>query len=598
MPPAASVLIRSLLPALAALRIASASPTTLVEDDFGAADDSLWHFRTAAFTAGVLSPGLEAKIPGRNFGTGQLRVDAPASALRFVPRHGVKAHRSCFLGYRSDFRMDGAYARHVDVEILGQVSNPAAQDSLGGLYVLVRYENEAGFGSMARTLSDIRSPGTVSLDTAALAPVDETEWLSYPPLSAERCARIRSRITGVGLIYISQSTADFRSQALLVGGIRARGELSFPSLPGEPEAAEIMAGDSVVLTWAFPPALQARFDWYRNERAVPDARGPRYVFRTGPDDARVHVFRAEVRLPNGDRIATRQMRVRVLRPAAPRIGSQSGDTTVPLGGNAIFHVVASGLKPLSYQWNKDGKPISGATGPDYTFVPSAMTEGGRYQCEIRDRQGRSSLSRPMALIVKPGPESETGLPQGLSLGPKVGFNVSDFFRDPTGPAPSEFRVNFLQAGLGAAWQWSPAWALLGDVLFARKGVTYDYADHTSIYNLDYLELPLLLRMRLGNWIPRFPVSLLAGGYGAMLVSTALEEDWDGWKGNGSLDGFETFDYGAVAGLSWQFGMFSVDSRYALGLAPLKAGAFDRAPLNGVFSVMVGLTLFTALDGPR
>jgi hypothetical protein len=597
MPPAASVFFRSLLPALAVLRIASAAPSVLIDDDFSTADDSLWNFRTAAFKDGVLSPGLEADPRGRTDATGQLRVDASASALRFVPRHGVKAHRSCFLGYRSDFRIEDVYASKVEVEIGGEVINPAAGDSTGGLFVLVRYENEVGIASLARTMAGIRSPRTVAIDTSALIPIGRTDWFSLAPLEGERLAQARSHIIGLGLCYISRNGSSSGSQALLVGGFKARGEVRWPDLPGHPEETEIMADDTVALAWSFPPGLKAEFQWYRNGKPVPSAQGPRYVFRPGPDDARIHDFHAEIRLPNGDNISTGRIRVKVLRPAPPIIALQSGDTAVPVGGTALFRISASGLQPLSYQWYRNGKPIAGAKGAIYPFVTSNAAEGGQFRCEVKDKQGRTAWSRSAALLVQPGSAEEDGIPQALSMGVKVGLNVSDFYRDEPSSAPSQPKVNFLQAGAGAIWQWNPAWALGADLLFTRKGASYDFPDHSSVYDLDYLEMPVLLRARLGKWLPTAPVSLLAGGYGSVLVSAERQDDWDTWKGTQSMDDIRTFDYGAMLGLSWQIGLFSMECRYGLGLAELGTGGSGEPRMNGTISAMLGWTLFTA-EGPR
>lgn len=612
MPPAAFLTNRSLLPysailsavfstvLLSGLGIAHSAPSVLVDDGFDRSHDSLWHFQAAAFTEGVLSPGLEADTKGRTPAGGQLRIDPPASALRFAPRQGVKAHRSCFLGYRSDFRIEDVFARKVEVDVLGEVINPAGKDSLGGLYILVRYEDEYGNAHLARTTADIRFPQTVSLDTASLVPVRKTDWFSSPPLEAGKLAQVRSRVIGLGLCYISESGAA-KAPALLVGGFKARGELRWPPLPGSPEDSEIMAGDTVALAWKFPRALDAEFQWYRNEKPIPSVRGPRFVFRPGPDEARLHVFRADALLRNGDRIATGQMRVKVLRPAPPILSRQSGDTSVPEGGTAFFRITASGLQPLAYQWHKNGKPIAGATGTTYSFAPTAVSEGGRYHCEVKDKQGRSAGSRPVLLIVKPGPEKEAGMPMGLTVGPKLGLNISDFYRDRASgasPTSSQYKLNLLQAGLGAAWQVSPVWSLQADLLFSRKGVEYDFEDHISTFALDYLELPLLVRARLGRWMPKSPIFLLAGGYGALLVSATREEDWGAWKGSESLEGFETFDYGVVVGMSWQFGIISAEWRYDLGLASLEPGGTGDPRMNGAFSAMLGLTLFTAQDGPR
>jgi hypothetical protein len=143
MPSAASRF--SLFPLLALLGaacVATAAPMTLVSDGFIAATDSLWHFQTAAYRDGVLSPGMEAEIPGYGPASGQLKIDPEAASLRFMPKRLHNAFRSCFLAYRNDFRMDSVFASHVKVEILETVTDPTDGDSLGGLYVLIRYEDE------------------------------------------------------------------------------------------------------------------------------------------------------------------------------------------------------------------------------------------------------------------------------------------------------------------------------------------------------------------------------------------------------------------------------------------------------------------------
>src|SRR5690348_14978731 len=51
---------------------------------------------------------------------------------------------------------------------------------------------------------------------------------------------------------------------------------------------------------------------------------------------------------------------------APTITTQPASQTVTAGQTATFSVVASGTAPLSYQWQKNGATISGATSASYT----------------------------------------------------------------------------------------------------------------------------------------------------------------------------------------------------------------------------------------
>ncbi len=60
--------------------------------------------------------------------------------------------------------------------------------------------------------------------------------------------------------------------------------------------------------------------------------------------------------------------------AAPSIMSQPASKTVNAGQAAIFTVSASGGAALTYQWAKNGAPISGATSASYTTAPTTASD--------------------------------------------------------------------------------------------------------------------------------------------------------------------------------------------------------------------------------
>src|ERR1700748_2960524 len=72
---------------------------------------------------------------------------------------------------------------------------------------------------------------------------------------------------------------------------------------------------------------------------------------------------------------------------APVILQQPANQSMPMGLTATFAVSVSGY-PLNYQWEKDGKPISGATGSTYTTPPTAFTDtGSTYSATISNSLG-------------------------------------------------------------------------------------------------------------------------------------------------------------------------------------------------------------------
>lgn len=85
-------------------------------------------------------------------------------------------------------------------------------------------------------------------------------------------------------------------------------------------------------------------------------------------------------------------------PVAPAILHQPADQSVPMGLTATYTVSASGY-PLSYQWNENGTPISGATSTTYATPVTAFTDtGSTFTVNISNSLG-SVTSTPAKLTV-------------------------------------------------------------------------------------------------------------------------------------------------------------------------------------------------------
>jgi len=91
------------------------------------------------------------------------------------------------------------------------------------------------------------------------------------------------------------------------------------------------------------------------------------------------------------------------KDAAPSIMKQPANQTVTAGQTATFSASATGTAPLSYQWNKNGTAISGATFPSYT-TPAETTSGSgaRFTVMISNSAG-SAISDAATLTVSASP---------------------------------------------------------------------------------------------------------------------------------------------------------------------------------------------------
>jgi hypothetical protein len=74
---------------------------------------------------------------------------------------------------------------------------------------------------------------------------------------------------------------------------------------------------------------------------------------------------------------------------------------VVVGGSATFSVGATGGSTLSYQWNFNGSPISGATGSSYTVSNVQASDAGTYTVTITDADG-STTSAAASLTINSG----------------------------------------------------------------------------------------------------------------------------------------------------------------------------------------------------
>jgi FtsP/CotA-like multicopper oxidase with cupredoxin domain len=105
--------------------------------------------------------------------------------------------------------------------------------------------------------------------------------------------------------------------------------------------------------------------------------------------------------------------------------------TVDPGSPASFTVAATGLAPLSYQWQKNSVDILGATDPTYGIPAVALTDAGQYSCVVTNPLGSVSSNSAtltvthLQLISPNGGESwQPGSTQTVTWdGPGVGPSI-------------------------------------------------------------------------------------------------------------------------------------------------------------------------------
>ena len=72
----------------------------------------------------------------------------------------------------------------------------------------------------------------------------------------------------------------------------------------------------------------------------------------------------------------------------PSVTTPPTDVTVTAPTSATFSVGASGTAPLSYQWQRNGTAIAGATSATYLLSPTAVADSGAQFAVVVSNIGR------------------------------------------------------------------------------------------------------------------------------------------------------------------------------------------------------------------
>ena len=92
----------------------------------------------------------------------------------------------------------------------------------------------------------------------------------------------------------------------------------------------------------------------------------------------------------------------------PAIVTHPQNATVPVGGSATFSVSASGTAPLSYQWQRNGVNISGATGSSYTISNAQLGDNGaQFRVVVTNAHGTATSNAAVLTVTSNQPPTAT-----------------------------------------------------------------------------------------------------------------------------------------------------------------------------------------------
>jgi len=167
--------------------------------------------------------------------------------------------------------------------------------------------------------------------------------------------------------------------------------------------------------------------------------------------------------------------------------------------------------------------------------------------------------------------------QEFRSGIKGSFNLSNLYTD-------DIDDNNLKAGFSVGFfkekQIAPATAIQTELLFSKKGNRSEYRsgpfDGEAKFNLNYIELPVLLEIKAGSGL-----DINFGPYVSYLVSSNITTEGDFGNSFTEIDREElnNFDFGLAGGLGLNFGNAELGARYNLGLTKIADSANAQSLLG-------------------
>ena len=189
----------------------------------------------------------------------------------------------------------------------------------------------------------------------------------------------------------------------------------------------------------------------------------------------------------------------------------------------------------------------------------------------------------------------TATAQEAAFGVKGGINFSNLkFDGDSVDVNLDQRTGFV-GGLFIVWPASGTLALQTEFLYSQKGATFDEEGLEEKVSLDYIDIPVLLRM--SSRPAKASFHAIAGPSFGFKTRARSKSSFEGESHEEDIgDEVETFDLGLVLGAGLDFGRMTIDGRYTWGLTDISKESVDDVQdpgddvkvKNRVFTVMVGV----------
>ena len=257
-----------------------------------------------------------------------------------------------------------------------------------------------------------------------------------------------------------------------------------PTITMQPANQTVITGQTATFTVTATGVAPLSYQWRKNLTAVNGANAPSYT--TPATSITDNGAKFDVIVSNSLGTATSNQAILTVNsaPVAPTITTQPANQTVAAGQTATFSVAASGTTPLTYQWQKNGSAISGATATSYTTPVTTTADSGEMFRAVVSNSAGSVTSNSAALTVSPGTaNSSVDVVTYHYDNGRSGMNLNETLLTLTNVNSTQFgkKGEFIVDGKVDA---QPLYLSQVTINGQTKNVLYVATEHGSVYAFD------------------------------------------------------------------------------------------------------------------